>query len=62
MCIIMNLEILQLNSLDVLCQDVAIELPLQPLTGEKIVPATVYKQDDARIYMLVVSGGVPFLI
>ena len=31
-----------------LSYDVAIELPLQQLTGETIVPATAYWQDEAR--------------
>ena len=30
------------------CHDVAIEPPLQPLTGENVVPATANRQDDAR--------------
>ena len=34
--------------LERVCYDVVIEPPLQPLTGENVVPATANKQDDAR--------------
>ena len=34
--------------LDKICYDVAIEPPLQPLSGEVIVPATANKQDEAQ--------------
>ena len=30
------------------CHDVAVEPPLQPLTGETIVPASANRRDDAR--------------
>ena len=30
------------------CHDVAVEPPLQPLTGEAIVPASANRRDDAR--------------
>jgi len=30
------------------CKDVAIEPPLQPLSGEALTPQTAYRQDDAR--------------
>ena len=33
---------------DHVCHDVVIEPPLQPLTGENVIPATANKQDDAR--------------
>ena len=31
------------------CHDVAVESPLQPLTGEAIVPASANRRDDARV-------------
>ena len=34
--------------LERVCHDVVIEPPLQPLTGENVVPATANRQDDAR--------------
>ena len=34
--------------LDKVCHDVAVEPPLQQLTGETIVPATANRQDEAR--------------
>ena len=34
--------------LDKVCYDVAIEPPLQRLTGETIVPAAANRQDEAR--------------
>ena len=34
--------------LDHVCHDVVIEPPLQPLTGENVIPATANRQDDAR--------------
>ena len=34
------------------CYDVAIEPPLQPLTGENVIPATANKQGDARADVL----------
>ena len=34
--------------LDRVCHDVVIEPPLQPLTGENVIPATANRQDDAR--------------
>ena len=34
--------------LDLVCHDVVIEPPLQPLTGENVIPATANRQDDAR--------------
>ena len=34
--------------LDKVCHDVAVEPPLQRLTGETIVPATANRQDEAR--------------
>ena len=33
--------------LDRVCHDV-VEPPLQPLTGENVIPATVNRKDDAR--------------
>ena len=34
--------------LDKVCHDVAVEPPLQRLTGETIVPATANRQDEAH--------------
>ena len=34
--------------LERVCHDVVIEPPLQPLTGENVLPATANRQDDAR--------------
>ena len=34
--------------LDRVRHDVVIEPPLQPLTGENVIPATTNRQDDAR--------------
>ena len=31
------------------CHDVGNELPLQPLPGENVIPATANRQDDARV-------------
>ena len=35
--------------LNKVCCDVAIEPPLQQLTGEEVVPATANRQDEARV-------------
>ena len=32
----------------VVCHDVVVKPPLQPLTGENVIPATANRQDDAR--------------
>ena len=34
--------------LDCVCHDVVVKPPLQPLTGENVIPATANRQDDAR--------------
>ena len=34
--------------LDRVCHDVVVEPPLQPLTGENVIPATANRKDDAR--------------
>ena len=33
------------------CHDVAVESPLQPLTGEAIVPTSANHRDDARAHI-----------
>ena len=50
LCIIMRLEISQLNGLNMYnnYHDVVIEPPLQPLTGQNVIPATANRQHDAR--------------
>ena len=34
--------------LDRVCHDAVVEPPLQPLTGENVIPATANRKDDAR--------------
>ena len=34
--------------LDRVCHDVVVEPPLQPLTGENVIPATANRKDDSR--------------
>ena len=48
LCVIMRSGILQLNGLNMYVMMLYIEPPLQPLTGENVVPATANRQDDAR--------------
>ena len=52
--------------LECVYHDVIIEPPLQPLTGENVIPATANRQDDARVDIHAhgsgVAGRVPFLM
>ena len=47
-----ELRDLTANWLHEVCHDVAVEPPLQPLTGEALVPASVNLRDDARADIL----------
>ena len=42
--------------LDHVCHYVVIEPPLQPLTGENVIPATANRQDDTRADIYTCSG------
>ena len=52
--------------LERVCHDVVIELPLQPLTGDDVVPATANRQNNVRadIHAHGFWGGgrLPFLM